>query len=110
MDKNRTSLLHWVLIGHSADSWLSGSHFESRVNSSSSQKNSRFERGFAREFLRSCMLYRPGKSIEKRGQTSTLDSKKNFLCGGWGLSVSDVISGRLLGHLGPLGLALGANR
>ena len=30
--------------------------------------------------------------------------------GGFGLSVSDVISGGLLGHLGPLFLALGANR
>jgi len=30
--------------------------------------------------------------------------------GGFGLSVSDVISGGLLGHLGPLYLALGANR
>ena len=30
--------------------------------------------------------------------------------GGFGLSVSDVISGGLLGHLGPLRLALGANR
>ena len=30
--------------------------------------------------------------------------------GGFGLSVSDVISGGLLGHLGPLCLALGANR
>jgi len=56
------------------------------------------------------MLYRPGKSIKKRGQSSRLDSKKNFLRGGWGLSVSDVISGGLLGHLGPLCLALGANR
>jgi len=55
------------------------------------------------------MLYRPGKSIEKRSQSSRLDSKKNFLCGVWGLSVSDVISEGLLGHLGPLCLALGAN-
>ena len=30
--------------------------------------------------------------------------------GGFGLSVSDIISGGLLGHLGPLCLALGANR
>jgi len=56
------------------------------------------------------MLYRPGKSIKKRGQTGRLDSKTNFLRGGLGLSVSDVISGGLLGHLGPLCLALGANR
>jgi len=67
-------------------------------------------RGFAREFLHSCMLYRPGKSIKKRGQSSRLHSKKNFLLGGCGLSVSDVTSGELLGHLGRLCLALGANR
>ena len=30
--------------------------------------------------------------------------------GGFGLSVSDVVSGGLLGHLGPLCLALEANR
>jgi len=35
--------------------------------------------------------------------------KKNFVWG-CGFFVSDVISGRLLGHLGPLCLALGANR
>jgi len=48
------------------------------------QKNSWFACGFAREFLRSCMLYRPGKSIKKRGQSSRLHSKKIFLCGGAG--------------------------
>jgi len=56
------------------------------------------------------MLYKPGKSIKKRGQSSRLDSKKIFLLGGFGLSVSDVISGGLLGHFGPLCLDLGANR
>jgi len=35
---------------------------------------------------------------------------KKFFLGGCGLAVSDVISGGLLGHLGPLCLALGANR
>jgi len=34
---------------------------------------------------------------------------KKFLLGGCGLFVSDVTSGGLLGHLGPLCLALGAN-
>jgi len=33
-----------------------------------------------------------------------------FCLGVCGFFVSDVISGRLLGHLGPLCLALGANR
>jgi len=54
------------------------------------------------------MLYRPGKSIKKRSQSSRIDSKK--ICVGMGVSVSDFISGGLLGHLGPLCLALGANR
>jgi len=66
-------------------------------------------RGFAREFLWSCMLYRPGKSLKRR-KSSSLHSKKKFLLGGCGFFVSDVISGGLLGHLGPLCLALGANR
>ena len=66
-------------------------------------------RGFAREFLWSGMLYRPGNSLKRRGKSSSLHSKKIFLLGGFGLFVSDVISGGLLGHLGPLCLALGAN-
>jgi len=37
-------------------------------------------------------------------------TQKNFLLRGCGLFVSDVRSGGLLGHLGPLCLALGANR
>jgi len=28
--------------------------------------------GFAREFLRSSMLYRPGKSLKRRGKSSSL--------------------------------------
>jgi len=35
--------------------------------------------------------------------------KKNFFLEGCGFFVSDVTSGGLLGHLGPLCLALGAN-
>jgi len=37
-------------------------------------------------------------------------TQKNFLLGGAGFFVSDVISKGLLGHLGPLCLPLGANR
>jgi len=37
-------------------------------------------------------------------------TRKNFLVGGCGFFVSDVISGGLWGHLDPLHLALGANR
>jgi len=65
--------------------------------------------GFAQEFIRSGMLYRPGKSLKRHGKSSRLHLKKNFLLGGCGFFVSDVISGGLLGHLGPLYLALGAN-
>jgi len=36
-------------------------------------------------------------------------TQKNFLLRGCGFFVSDIISGRLSGHLGPLCLALGAN-
>jgi len=38
-------------------------------------------RGFVREFLRSGMLYRPGKSLKRRGKSSSLHSKKIFLLG-----------------------------
>ena len=40
--------------------------------------------GFAREFLRSGMLYRPGKSLKRRGKSSSLHLKKYFLLGGCG--------------------------
>jgi len=67
-------------------------------------------RGFALEYLRSCSGYGPGQSVKRRGKSSSQHSKKIFLLGGCGFFVSDVISGGLLGHLGPLCLALGANR
>ena len=67
-------------------------------------------RGFAQEFLRSGILYRPGKSLKRRSKSSSLHSKKIFLLGAYGFFESDVISRGLLGHLGPLCLALGANR
>jgi len=44
------------------------------------------------------------------GSASLVDcTRKKFFAWGWGFFVSDVISGGLLGHLGPLCLALGAN-
>jgi len=58
--------------------------------------------GFAREFLRSGTLYRPNKSLKRRGKSSSLHLKKNFCLGAVGFFVSDVISGGLLGHLGQL--------
>jgi len=54
------------------------------------------------------MLYRPSKSLKRRGKSSSLHSKKIFSCG-VRFFVSDVISVGLLGRLGPLCLALGAN-
>ena len=63
-------------------------------------------RGFAREFLWSGMLYRPSKRLKRRGKSSSLHLKKIFLLEGCRFFVSDVISGGLLGHLGPLCLAL----
>jgi len=39
-------------------------------------------RGFVREFLCSCTGYGPGRSIKRRGKSSSLHSKKNFFLGG----------------------------
>ena len=47
------------------------------------------------------MLYRPGKSLKRRGKSSSLHSKKNFLLGGFGFFVSDVISEGLFGPPWP---------
>ena len=45
------------------------------------QKKRLNARGFAREFLQSGMLYRPGKRLKKRSKSSSLHSKKIFLLG-----------------------------
>ena len=46
------------------------------------QKKKRLNpRGFAREFLRSGLLYRPSKSLKRRGKSSSLHSKKSFCLG-----------------------------
>jgi len=50
-----------------------------------SEKKRLNARGFAREFLRSGMLYRPGKSLKRRGKSSSLHSKKNYFA--WGVRV-----------------------
>jgi len=65
---------------------------------------------FAWEFLRSSQRYKPGKKLKRRGKSSSLNSKKKFLLGLCRYFMRDVISGGLSGHLGPLYLALGANR
>jgi len=49
------------------------------------------------------------KSLKRHGKSFSLHWKKNFLVGGR-FFMSDVISEGLLGHLGPLCLALGVNR
>jgi len=68
-------------------------------------KKHRNTHDFERELLRSCTGYRPGQSVKKRSKSSSLHSKKNFLVGGCGFFMSDVISGGLLSHLGLLYLA-----
>ena len=73
-------------------------HFDVRVNSSGSQKNSWIARGFAREYLRSCTGYGPGRSVKRRGKSCSLHSKKFFLVGGCGFFVSDIISEVVFGH------------
>jgi len=49
-----------------------------------SEKKRLNARGFAREFLRSGMLYRPGKCLKRCGKSSSLHSKK---CSAWGVRV-----------------------
>jgi len=58
-------------------------HFDVKVNSSGSQKNSWIARGFAREYLRSCTGYGPGRSVKRRGKSCSLHSKKIFWLGVW---------------------------
>ena len=48
--------------------------------------------------------------VSKDAASLLVCTQKYFLLGGYGFFVSDVISGGLLGHLGPLCLTLGANR
>jgi len=43
-------------------------------------------------------------------EVASIQSRVFFLLWGCGFFVSDVISGGLLGHLGPFHLALGPNR
>jgi len=59
-----------------------------------SEKKTLNAHGFADEHLWSGMVYRPGKSLKRRGKSSSLHLKKNFLLGGYGFFVNDVIIGR----------------
>jgi len=54
---------------------------------------------------------RSSDSVKLSKHTASLVdcTRKKFFLGGCGLAVSDIISGGLLGHLGLLCLALGAN-
>ena len=45
------------------------------------KKKRRNARGFVRELLRSCIGNGPGRSVNRRGKSSDLHSKKNFLLG-----------------------------
>jgi len=47
------------------------------------------------------MIYRPGKSLKRRGKSSSLHSKKIFCLGVAGFFMSDFISGGLLGGTLP---------
>ena len=49
-----------------------------------SEKKRLNARVFAREFLLSGMLYRTGKSLKRRGKSSSLHSKNILLLGEWG--------------------------
>jgi len=49
------------------------------------QKNSWIARGFAREYLRSCTGYEPGRSAKRHSKSSSLHLKKNVWLGIAGL-------------------------
>jgi len=70
-------------------------------------KNNWIARGFAREYVRSCTGYEPGRSVKRLSKSCSWHSKKIVLLGACGFFVSDIISGRFFGHLY---LTLGANR
>jgi len=66
-------LLHKFSINSLASARIWGFLEKKRLNA----------RGFAWEFLRSGILYRPGKSPKRRGKSSSLHSKKIFCLGVW---------------------------
>jgi len=106
--------LHTIFFRYGCIMWKSLDHINSlpsaRFRGFFEKKQRLNACGFAQEFLWSGMLYRPGKSLKRQGNSSSQHSKKNYLRGRCGFFVSDVISVELLGHLGPLCLDLGANR
>jgi len=56
------------------------------------------------------VCYNDPVKVSKDAASLIVCTPKNFFLGGCGFFVSDVISAGLLGHLGPLCLAQGANR
>ena len=68
------SLIYLDLINTLASAEIRGYSKKKRLNA----------RGFVQEFLRSGMLYRPGRSLKRLGKSSSLHSKKNFLLGDTG--------------------------
>ena len=102
---NQGILVFYCYLAHTSVNTLASA----RIRGFSGKKRLN-ARGFVREFLWSGQRYRPGKRLKRHGKSSSLHLKKSFLLGGCGFFVSDAISGGLLGHLGPLCLALGANR
>jgi len=84
--------------------WFSFYHFNTLVSGcfwGFSKEECLNPRGFAREYLCSCTGYRPGRSVKTR-QVLYIALENIFLVRECGFFVSDVISGGLLGHLGPL--------
>jgi len=72
-----------------------------------SEKKRLNARSFAREFLRSGCSTDPVK-VSKDAASLLACTRKKILLGECGFFVSDVKSGGLLGHFGPLRLALWA--
>jgi len=72
--KNANRLTHHVQVNTLASSCFRRFSEKKRLNA----------RGFAQEYLRSCLGYGPGWSVKRRGKSSSLHSKKHFLLGGCG--------------------------
>jgi len=59
------------LLNTLAPGWFQGFLAKKRLNA----------RGFAQEYLCSCTGYGPGRSVKRRGKSSSLHSKKFFCLG-----------------------------
>jgi len=72
----QTLWLNWIIFYQSFNTLVSGQ------KRGSSKKKHRNVRGFAQELLRSCLGYRPGRSVKRRSKFSSLHLKKKFWVGG----------------------------